>query len=120
MTKKEKIKLLLTCTSADANGEQIFFDAFPIGEDEIGNVEIEELRAKIKTAFDKLFPVLKEKQVDIYDKWLSEETIDEAITFYTTNAGQEIISNTPHINREVDAVGIGLVKELFQEMQKDE
>lgn len=55
-------------------------------------------------------------QVEIYDRLLSEDALDAAIAFYTSEAGAEIVAQMPKINDEVATLTENLSKATMADL----
>ena len=64
-----------------------------------------ELSKNQKTALQKEMKSVMEytvnKQTELYDKYFTEQEIDEILNFYKTPAGKKVIEETPKITKEL-------------------
>lgn len=122
ISKKEKIKLLLqlnrTVSGTTDNISEILnnMDKTTLGSDaeEFDN---------FKTYLTTQLGVFKEKQlaeqINIYDKYLSEECIDGAIAYYMSPSGREISENINKIQHDLVSLGMNMINEIMERYEKE-
>ena len=118
MNKSEKIKILLQCThnmSALEEGFKSLLNAMP----NHGIPELENIKIKFLSKFAELFENSLKEQATLFDANLSEEAIDAAITFFSSEAGQEIIKAMPAINEHLMSLSSTLSATLTKELITD-
>jgi hypothetical protein len=71
------------------------------------------IRKKIKT------DGFTERLLPIYDKYYSKEDVKGLVAFYQTSLGQKVVSTTPGISSESQAVGSAWGKEIAQQVIDD-
>lgn len=116
-SKREKIKLLLQLNRSIAgvanNITEILnnMDNTALAEDA---EEFENFKKYLTSQID----AFKEKQligmIDIYDKYLSEECIDGAIAYYTSESGREISENITNIQQDLITLGMDMIDKIME------
>lgn len=79
------------------------------------NPRLGPIKKKFIRRFDEVSFTTAEKQIDLYDKLLSEDAIDATIHFYSTREGQEIVKNLPKINEGLSKISFEFVSQLAKE-----
>lgn len=79
------------------------------------NPRLGPIKKKFIRRFDEVSSTTAEKQIDLYDKLLSEDAIDATIHFYSTREGQEIVKNLPKINEGLSKISFEFVSQLAKE-----
>lgn len=100
MTKREKIRVLLTLTQNSEVVDQGYRKLImSMPENLIPNFSV--IKQKLIARFDSLMEKVMQDQVDAHDKFLSEAAIDGAIEYYLGPAGKEILAARPKIDEEL-------------------
>lgn len=117
--KKEKILKLISVTGADKLGYQIFDNVLNMIKER--NPLSEEFVSKFKKdvnseEFAKLY-------IPIYDKYYSEEDIDNLIKFYLSPTGKKLTSVMPQMLNESMEVGKnwgeGLAQKIIEKLEEE-
>lgn len=114
MNKRDKIKLMLQSTNmmrSSANGFKDLVNSLPDDK----NPKLGPIKRKFLRRFDEVAQTTTEKQIDLYDRLLSEDAIDATIHFYSTREGQEIVKNLPKINEGLSKISFDFVSQLAKE-----
>lgn len=128
-TKQESIKTLIHLMHTDSMMEKTFNAIVPtlmaqIPQDSQDSAKLEarfqrlnSITTLCKELFDK---VLKEDIVILYDKFYTENEINDLIAFYRTPTGQKVIKKMPEMQNEIMATVMRKympkMKESIQEM----
>lgn len=124
-TKQESIKTLIRLTHTDSIMEKTFDDIIPtimaqIPKEHQDSTKLASLNqfsnsmiASGKVIFNKM---LNEDIVGLYDKFYTENEINDLITFYRTPTGQKIIKTTPEMQKEIMLL---VMKKFMPEMKKN-
>ena len=119
MEKTSKIKLLMDTTGALMDVETEFKAAFPLQANEQDLAEDPDFcifYEKVKAKFAAVYPAFQARQIEIYAKYLSDETLDASIVFYASPEGNAIARAMPRINAELNLSGETFAKELSNEI----
>lgn len=108
--------LQLNKTSDPENGilEQI------VDEMDQGEIDpqMKEFRDHMCKTYYELHAKTIEQQIDVYEKHLSEETIDAINAHYSTPEGIEFVEKMPAISKDLAKLSIKLSQELAKEFEK--
>lgn len=69
--------------------------------EQIQGEDSDEVKAEILEKFEEVYEKHTASIANIYEKYLTEETVDASIAFYTSLAGEETIKALPAINEAV-------------------
>jgi hypothetical protein len=108
MTKIDKIEMLIDLSNSSDNA----FVAFKAKLAEMPMFG-DAMKEKFAEAFDAAKASYRAEQIAIYDKWFSEGAIDAFITFYSSEYGQEIINNMPHVINGLANVSTKMIGNIF-------
>lgn len=120
MNKIDKIKLLLQTTNLNRRQEGRFkglLAALPVDlVPKLGTI-----KAKFLKKIDGFTENAIDRQVELYDKLLSEAAIEASLLFYSSKEGQEVVNKLPAINEGLSALTIEfttrVMSELFEEIK---
>lgn len=123
MTKVDKIRLLLDATNSSER-KNTFNEMTSVLNERIEiakSISHDEKKVAfltfIRDKFAKKYNEVREIQVRVYDKHLSEEAIDAALAYYTSENGATYISTMEKINTDVfkqtDLLSLELVQEIM-------
>lgn len=120
MTKIEKIQLLFQVSRVGEQTAESFNKLTNQLNDKLEKLEgddpmkgaLEHLKEKFQERYEKM----REEQIRIYDKYLTEDTIDAALAFFKTDGGQSYSDNIPKIKDEIVKVADGLAIKLASDM----
>lgn len=73
------------------------------------------VKRKFIKRFDEITTDTLNKQIELYDKLLSEDAIDASIHFYSTKEGQEIVAALPKINEGLSKLTFEFTNTLAKE-----
>lgn len=97
-TKQKKIKELFQIMkvqdSVDDMAQMILNDG---GSPELSKNQKTALQKEMKSVME----YTVNKQTELYDKYFTEQEIDEILNFYKTPAGKKVIEETPKITKEL-------------------
>lgn len=117
--KKEKILKLIEVTGANKLGFQIFDNIIAMIKDK--NPMAEEFVSEVKKEVKP--DGLSELYIPIYDKYYTEEDIDNLIKFYQSSTGKKVTSVMPQmLNESMEAGkkwGEELVQKIIQKLDKE-
>lgn len=115
ISKNQKIRDLLELTGAGKLGEQIAKKMLASFKDSYSNVDPQfwdEFSNQIKS--EDLVNLI----VPIYDKYYTEDDIDQLISFYKTPIGKKVIETLPAISQESMQAGQTWGRELAQKVMR--
>lgn len=116
MNKADKIRLLIEFTNVSTDLQNSFktkIDALTIFD---GEADADQLKDTLLQKINQKYEKFLDKQIAIYDSFLSEEALDSSIEFYTSEVGQEILNAMPKINESLTNLGMQLSKEIMFEL----
>lgn len=120
ISKKEKIKLLLqlnrTVSGTSDNISEILtnMDKSTLGEDA---EEFENFKQFLTSQLSAFKERQLAEQVEIYDKYLSEECVDGTIEYYMSPSGREISENINKIQHELVTLGMNMINEIMEKYE---
>jgi|GEM_PF-1864413 len=108
-TKKESIKQLFVLMNQDSLMQQTFaniplFANNPLTTQITDSTKLaksKEVIKKVKQIMSELYPKIQADMIDYYDKYFTQEEINDYICFYSSAAGQKMIHVTPLIMKEM-------------------
>lgn len=111
MTKRDKIRILLNNLRVIAGNEKVLNDlltSLPIDATALAKI-----KPKLSEKFAELIENIVEKQIDLYDKMLSEDAISASIDFYASPAGAEVIEKLPKLHEELATLSMLFAGDLL-------
>jgi uncharacterized protein len=123
-TKQESIKELFIIMKQDSMIEKTFSSMLPSMINQLqGQIKDSTSRAHSKEMMNSSFQTLKEimeklineDMVIIYDRYFSQNEINDFISFYKSPSGQKFINVTPDIQKDVMMV---MMQKYLPELQK--
>ncbi|MES2460395.1 MAG: DUF2059 domain-containing protein [Armatimonadota bacterium] len=114
--KEQDIRQLITLTGGDKMGQQMMDQMIP----EMQKI-LPQIPADFWVAFRKKTKMseLTERLLPVYDKYYSKEDVKGLIQFYRTPLGQKVISTTPGISRDSQAIGSAWGQEIAQDIIRE-
>lgn len=122
ISKKEKIKLLLqlnrTVSGTTDNIAEILnnMDKTMLGDDA---EEFDNFKNYLTSQLGAFKENQLTEQINIYDKYLSEECIDGAIAYYMSASGREISENINKIQHELVTLGMNMINDIMEKYETD-
>ena len=113
--KKEKIKKMFELTGSAKSGEQLVEQIITTLQKANPDVEQEFWDGCKK---DLNMGDIVNLLIPIYDKYYTEEDIDQLIKFYDTPIGKKMIETSPKISQEMLAISMGLGKGLSDKIRE--
>lgn len=108
-TKKESIKKLFVLMNQDSLMQKTFdnipmFANNPLTGQAMDSTKLEQSKAvmkQVKQMMSDFYPKIQADMIDYYDKYFTQEEINDYIRFYSSAAGQKMIHVTPLITKEM-------------------
>ena len=116
LSKKEKIQKLLDITGSAKIGMQAIQNMIPMFEKSYSTVNKEfwdDFAKEIKPTD------LTDLIIPIYDKYYTEDDIDQLIAFYNTPVGKKMVEVLPSISKESMAAGQAWGQELAEKVLQE-
>jgi len=102
-------------TNVQSLAEKMILGGLPTDTTGMDEDEIEMLEV-LKSAALAQMPAFMEGQAEIYDKTISEESINALVAFYETPEGKEILAAAPIIMKEAEVLGRKMHERIMQIM----
>lgn len=121
MNKKEKIKLFLQLCNKLGDEAKIAFDQLLTGVGEslgINDPTFIQFKNYMVDHYEDIHKEFVAAKIESYDKHLSEEAIDAAIAYHSTQYGMEVIEKMDIINKELVIAGAKLSERIAREFQE--
>lgn len=125
-TKKESIKELFVLMKQDSTMQKMFESMpamisaqTPQLKDSSGIAKSKEMMKKSMEIVKTMFPKIQEDMIEYYDKYFTQDEINDFISFYKSASGQKMLNTTPLIMKEMMLSFQGkYMKEIIVEFAK--
>ena len=122
-TKRDSIKELFHLMKDDSTTTKIMESLIPMitnkstqGKDSTALAKSKEKMEKVMGIVHMIAAKVKEDKLNLYDKYYSQQDIDDMIVFYKSPAGRKYVRTTPEITKEIV---IKVIKEYLPQLEKD-
>jgi len=122
-TKQESIKNLFHVMQLDSIMDKTFSSMIPAmmtqlkNEDPLVNERYNEMmKTSMQTAKEIVKKMMDEDMVVVYDKYFSQNEINDYISFYKSPSGQKFIEMTPNISKDLMMI---MMQKYMPEFQKN-
>ena len=122
-TKQESIKNLFHVMQLDSIMDKTFSSMIPAmmtqlkNEDPLVNEHYNEMmKTSMQTAKEIVKKMMDEDMVVVYDKYFSQNEINDYISFYKSPSGQKFIEMTPNISKDLMMI---MMQKYMPEFQKN-
>jgi len=122
-TKQESIQELFHLMKDDSTSRKMMETIMPMFTkksnqemDSTAKAKSQESMQAMMEMVKKIISKVKEDKLKLYDRYYSQEEINELIVFYKSPAGRKYVRVTPEITKEIV---MKVVKEYLPQMEKD-
>ena len=121
-TKKDTIKELFQLMKDDSTSMKLMDSLLPVltqkGNQEMDSTAKAKSQEKLKGLMDMVMKIIvqvKEDKLKLYDRYYTQEEINDLIAFYKSPVGRKYVHVSPEITK---AIVMKVIKEYVPEMQK--
>jgi len=122
-TKKDTIKELFQLMKDDSTSTKLMDSLLPVltqkGNQEMDSTAKAKVQEKIQAIMipvKKIIQRVQEDRLNLYDKYFTQEEIDDMIAYYKSPAGRKFVHMKPEITKEIV---MKVITEYLPEMKKD-
>jgi hypothetical protein len=122
-TKRDSIRELFHLMKDDSTTTKIMESLIPMitnkstqGMDSTAKAKSQEKMKMVMGIVKMITAKVKEDKLNLYDKYYTQQDIDDMIVFYKSPAGRKYVRTTPEITKEIV---MKVIKEYLPQLEKD-